>query len=80
MNIQTEIRNKAVNGVIKLDDALQVAKQFDSLQQESVRLLKLFKQNTGVIIGEQIDEHLSILEGRFFNSKAYDMSDKNGEQ
>ncbi len=80
MNIQTEIRNKAVNGVIRLDDALQVAKQFDSLQQESVRLLKLFKQNTGVIIGEQIDEHLSTLEGKFFNSKAWNCEDRNGEQ
>jgi hypothetical protein len=78
--IQAAIRNKAVNGAIKLDDILPVAKHYDDLQAENVRLLKLFKQNTGVIIGEQIDEHLAKVEGKFFNAREWDMKETNGEQ
>lgn len=79
-NLQQALRSASVNGTISLAKAESIAKQFDEQQTTAVALLKVFKQNTGVHYGEQIDEHLSKVEGRHFNPKVYDMRDTNGEQ
>lgn len=79
-NLSTALRNASVNGTITLALAQKIADQFEAQQVNSIELLKAFKRNTGVHYGELVDKHLSELEGTFFNAKAYDMADHNGEQ
>jgi hypothetical protein len=78
--LQSAIRSASVNGVIKLQDALNIAQQFDTQEGTTIDLLKAFQRETGLHWGEQVDKHLSSLTGKFFNEKAYDVADKNGEQ
>lgn len=48
--------------------------------EEAKQLLSVCRTQVGTILGEQIDELTSKIEGRKFNKKAWDMADKNGEQ
>lgn len=50
------------------------------LQEESVRLLKASKGQCGMMLGEEIEEHVALLTGSHFNSKEYHYERPVGEQ
>jgi len=78
--LQIALRSAAVNGVINLPAALSIAASFDQDEAIAVGLLKSSKREAGLTLEKDIDQHLSKVEGRFFNEKAYDVTDRNGEQ
>jgi hypothetical protein len=78
--LQIALRSAAVNGIINLPAALSIAAHFDQDEATAVGLLKSSKQGAGLTLEKDIDQHLSKVEGRFFNEKAYDVTDRNGEQ
>mgnify|MGYP006951090203 CR=1 FL=1 len=49
-------------------------------QTESIALLQQLSTQVGVVFGEMIDEHISMLNGRKHNSMNWDMKETNGEQ
>jgi len=78
--LQTALRGAAVNGIITLTEAMNIAQRFDQDEHTAVDLLKSSKRDAGLTLEKEIDRHLSKVEGKFFNEKAYDVSDRNGEQ
>ena len=48
--------------------------------EASIALLKTLQKQVGTVLGEDIDEHIALLQGRKHDAKAWDMSDRNGEQ
>lgn len=58
----------------------QENQKLKELLAESNALLKVCKTQVGTIIGEQIDEVTSKIDGRKFDKTAWDLRDRNGEQ
>lgn len=48
--------------------------------QECLDLLRVCEKQVGTVLGEQIAEITSRLEGKKFNPKDWDLKDRNGEQ
>lgn len=49
-------------------------------QAESVRLLEQCSKQVGMMLGEQIQEHVASITGGHFNSKEYHYEKPHGEQ
>lgn len=79
--VQQAIRAAASNNTsIPLSVALKIAEKFDQERVESKELLRLFKQNTGMVVGERIEAHLAEMEGVKFSAKDYHYERLPGEQ
>lgn len=78
--LQQAIKNAAVNGVITLQAALNIAKQFDQDEEESVNLLTQCKSHVGMVIGDPLRAHLAKVKGTYFNSKEFHYERPVGEQ
>lgn len=79
--VQQAIKTAAGNKTnIPLSVALKIAEKFDQERQESKRLLRVCKQNTGMMDGESIEAHLAEMEGVKFSAKDYHYERLPGEQ
>jgi hypothetical protein len=81
MNTITQtLKNTAVNGVIPIDRALQVAAPLDMERENTITLLKECERNVGMYLGEKINEHIAGMTGGFFNALEYNYEKPVGEQ
>jgi hypothetical protein len=70
-SIQQTLRNAAVNGVISVDKAIQLAGAYDKEREESAALFKKLEKQVGMDLGERINEHLAAMNGTRFNPIDY---------
>lgn len=78
--ISEQIRNMAVDGKVKLSDALRIADAIDKEREETQVVLKRCLKETGMILGEQINIHLASMKGTRFSSLDYFYDKPTGEQ
>lgn len=66
-----------MNDKVNLERQVSLLKQN---QQQALTLLKQCQNQVGTLLGEQIAECIAKIEGKKFNPKSWDLTDKNGEQ
>jgi hypothetical protein len=74
------LKNTAVNGVISVEKALQVAATIDQEREQTATLLKECEKNVGMYLGEKINAHLAGMTGGYFNERDYHFERLPGEQ
>lgn len=65
---------------LKINSLERTIKMLKTNQEESVRLLKSCSTQVGMMLGEQIHEHIAAISGGHFNSKEYHYEKPVGEQ
>ncbi|MBB6109726.1 hypothetical protein SAMN05421821_105143 [Mucilaginibacter lappiensis] len=78
--IQQILKNTAVNGVISIDKALEVANKFDQERTATAELLKKCEKNVGMYLGEEINAHVANMTGQHFSAVDYHYEKPVGEQ
>ena len=78
--LQTALKNAAVNGVVQLPKALNIARQFDEDEEQSLNLITQCKTQVGMHLGSEIRAHEAKLKGAFFNEKEFHYERPVGEQ
>jgi hypothetical protein len=79
-SIQQTLRNAAVNGVISVDKALQLAGAYDKEREATVDLLSECEKESGMFLGPKIKAHIAKMTGRHFNEIEYHYEKPVGEQ
>ena len=74
------MKSAAQNNSIPLSVALKIAAKFDQEREASKELLRVCKQNTGMVTGESIEAHLAEMDGLRFNATDYHYERMPGEQ
>ncbi len=79
-SITDSFKNASVNGQISLDKALKIVSFYEQERQETKELLRRCEKESGMVLGESINEHLSKMDGRRFNEVDYHYEKPVGEQ
>lgn len=80
MNITEALKKASAGETIDLERALKIAAEFDREREDTMTLLKKCEKNVGMILGEDINQHLATMCGRKFNAIDYHYEKPVGDQ
>lgn len=78
--LNTALKNAAIDGKIDLQVAINIAKQFDQDEEESLNLIKRCKSWVGMDIGGDLRIHEAKLTGTKFSVQDFNYERLPGEQ
>lgn len=74
------IKSASVNGNIAIERAVKLAEDVDRERSITQELLKKLSSQVGMVLREEIEEHLAGMNGIKFNSTAFNYERLNGDQ
>lgn len=78
--ITSIFKSAALGSKISVETAIKVLEPIDQEREETINLLKRCEKEVGMVLGEDINQHIANMSGRIFNPIDYHYEKPVGDQ